>query len=65
MSRALRRPMSATFTPRILVTVEEEFNFNMLCEVLIGANFQIEAVTNLAAAIAKIGNFDPMQLLQI
>ena len=57
--------MSATFTPRILVTVEEEFNFNMLCEVLIGANFQIEAVTNLAAAIAKIGNFDPMQLLQI
>ena len=57
--------MSATFTPRILVTVEEEFNFNMLCEVLIGANFQIEAVTYLAAAIAKIGNFDPMQLLQI
>jgi PleD family two-component response regulator len=57
--------MSATFNPRILVTVEEEFNYNILREVLISANFQVEAVTNLAAANAKIGNFDPMQLLQI
>jgi hypothetical protein len=57
--------MSATFNPGILVTVEEEFNFNMLREILIGANFQDEAVINLAAAIAKISNFDPMQLLQI
>ena len=57
--------MSATFNPRILVTVEEEFNFYILREVLISANFQVEAVTNLAAANAKIGNFEPMQLLQI
>jgi CheY-like chemotaxis protein len=45
--------MSATFNPRIRVAEDEEFTLNLLPEVLTGANFQVEAVTNVANAIAK------------
>lgn len=51
--------MSIAFKARVLVAEDEEFTLNLLREVLTGANFQVEAVTNVADAIAKIGSFDP------
>ncbi len=51
--------MSAEFKARVLVAEDEEFTLNLLREVLTSANFQVEAVTNVADAIAKIGGFDP------
>jgi DNA-binding response OmpR family regulator len=51
--------MSTAFKTRILIAVDEEFTFNLLGEVLTVANFQVEAVKNMAEAIAKIGGFDP------
>ena len=51
--------MKTAFKARILVTEDEEFTLNLLREVLAAANFQVEAVTNVADAIAKIGSFDP------
>ena len=51
--------MSAGFKARILVAEDEEFTLNLLREVLAAANFQVEAVTNVADAIAKIGSFEP------
>ena len=51
--------MSTAFKARILVAEDEEFTLNLLREVLTSANFQVEAVTNVADAIAKIGSFDP------
>ena len=51
--------MSAGFKARVLVAEDEEFTLNLLREVLTSANFQVEAVTNVAGAIAKIGSFDP------
>ena len=51
--------MSTAFKARILVAEDEEFTLNLLREVLTAANFQVEAVTNAADAIAKIGTFDP------
>ena len=51
--------MSTGFIARVLVAKAEEFTLNLLREVLISANFQVEAVTNVADAIAKIGSFDP------
>ena len=51
--------MSAGFKARVLVAEDEEFTLNLLREVLTSANFQVEAVTNVADAIAKIGSFDP------
>jgi len=51
--------MSTAFKARILVAEDEEFTLNLLREVLTTANFQVEAVTNVADAIAKIGSFDP------
>ena len=51
--------MSTAFKARILVADDEEFTLNLLREVLTAANFQVEAVTNVADAIAKIGSFDP------
>ena len=51
--------MSTAFKARILVAEDEEFTLNLLREVLTAANFQVEAVTNVADAIAKIGSFDP------
>ena len=51
--------MSTAFKARILVAEEEEFTLNLLRQVLTAANFQVEAVTNVADAIAKIGRFDP------
>ena len=51
--------MSTAFKARILVAEDEEFTLNLLREVLTAANFQVEAVANVADAIAKIGSFDP------
>jgi hypothetical protein len=57
--------MTISFKAHILSTEDEEFTLNLLRDVPTGTNFQVEAVTNVAGAIAKIGNFDLMQLLQI
>lgn len=51
--------MNTTFRARVLVAEDEEFTLNLLREVLEGANFQVEAVTNVADAIARIDSFDP------
>lgn len=51
--------MYTTFRARVLVAEDEEFTLNLLREVLEGANFQVEAVTNVADAIARIDSFDP------
>jgi DNA-binding NarL/FixJ family response regulator len=51
--------MSIAFNARILVAEDEEFTLNLLREVLTGANFLVETVTNVPDAIAKIGIFDP------
>ena len=56
--------MSAGFKARVLVAEDEEFTLNLLCEVLTAANFQVEAVTNVADAIAKIGSFDPYAVIK-
>ena len=47
------------FRSRVLVVEDEEFTLNLLREVLEGANFQVEAVTNVADAIARMESFDP------
>jgi DNA-binding NarL/FixJ family response regulator len=51
--------MKNTFRSRILVVEDEEFTLNLLREVLEGANYQVEAVGNVADAISKIESFDP------
>lgn len=51
--------MSTGFHARVLVAEDEEFTLNLLREVLEGANFQVEAVTSVAEAIALVGSFDP------
>lgn len=51
--------MNNTFRARVLVVEDEEFTLNLLREVLTAKNFQVEAVINVANAIAKIGSFDP------
>ena len=51
--------MATACKARILVAENEEFTLNLLREVLTAANFQVEAVTNVADAIAKIDSFDP------
>jgi hypothetical protein len=57
--------MTISFKAHILSTKDEEFTLNLLRDVPTGTKFQVEAVTYVAGAIAKIGSFDPMQLLQI
>jgi len=51
--------MTSNFVARVLVAEDEEFTLNLLQEVLVGANFQVESVNNVADAIAKIESFDP------
>jgi len=51
--------MTKTFAARVLIAEDEEFTLNLLSEVLSGANFQVQAVDNVADAIAKIESFDP------
>ena len=51
--------LTTSFKARILITEDGEFTLNLLREVLTSANFQVEAVTNEADAIAKISSFDP------
>jgi hypothetical protein len=40
--------MANTFSARLLIAEDEEFILNLLHEELTGANFQVEAVTNVA-----------------
>lgn len=42
----------------MLIAEDEEFTRNLLGEVLTATNFQVEAVTNVSVANAKIGSFD-------
>ena len=51
--------MATGFRARVLVAEDEEFTLNLLREVLEGANFQVEAVTSVAEAIALVASFDP------
>ena len=51
--------MPNSFKARVLVAEDEEFTLNLLREVLEGAKFQVEAVTNVADAISRIESFDP------
>ena len=51
--------MTSNFVARVLVAEDEEFTLNLLREVLVGANFQVDSVNNVADAIAKIQSFDP------
>ena len=51
--------MSTAFKARVLVAEDEEFTLNLLREVLESAKFQVEAVTKVSDAIARIGSFDP------
>jgi len=51
--------MTKSFATRVLIAEDEEFTLNLLREVLEGANFQVEAVGNVADAIAKVDSFDP------
>ena len=51
--------MTTGFRARVLVAEDEEFTLGLLREVLEGANFQVEAVTNVADAIERVGTFDP------
>lgn len=55
--------MTTRFHARVIVAEDEEFTLNLLREVLTAANFQVEAVTNVADAIAEIGSFDPHALI--
>ena len=47
------------FKASILFAKDEELTLNLLGEVLTGANFQVEAVSNEADAVTKLGSFDP------
>lgn len=51
--------MTFKFAARVLIAEDEEFTLNLLREVLSSANFQVEAVNNVADAITKIKSFDP------
>lgn len=51
--------MPNAFKARVLVAEDEEFTLNLLREVLESAKFQVEAVTNVSDAIARIESFDP------
>ncbi len=51
--------MSSGFQSRINVAEYENHTLNLLREVLTAINFQVEAVTYVTDAIAKIGSFDP------
>ena len=51
--------MTANFKARVLIAEDEEFTLNLLRDVLEGASYQVEAVTSVSEAIAKVGEFDP------
>jgi len=51
--------MSKAFAARVIIAEDEEFTLNLLREVLEGANYQVEAVGNVADAISKIESYDP------
>lgn len=55
--------MPTGFRVRVLVVKDEEFTLNLLCEVLEGANFQVESVNNVADAIERVGAFDPRAVI--
>ena len=49
--------MTTGFRARVLIAEDEEFTLGLLREVLESANFQVEAVTNVADAIARVGKY--------
>jgi DNA-binding NarL/FixJ family response regulator len=51
--------MATSFRARVLVAEDEEFSLHLLQQVLEDANFQVEAVNNVAKAIAMVASFDP------
>jgi DNA-binding NarL/FixJ family response regulator len=51
--------MTKPFATRVLIAEDEEFTLSLLREVLEGSDFQVEAVGNVADAVAKIEIFDP------
>jgi DNA-binding NarL/FixJ family response regulator len=51
--------VTANFKARVLIAEDEEFTLNLLRDVLEGASYQVEAVTSVSEAIAKVGEFDP------
>ena len=51
--------MTANFKARVLIAEDEEFTLNLLRDVLEGSSYQVEAVTSVSEAIAKVGEFDP------
>jgi DNA-binding NarL/FixJ family response regulator len=55
--------VNTTFKARVLIAEDEEFTLNLLRDVLEGANYQVEAVTSVADAIAKVGEFDPHAII--
>jgi DNA-binding NarL/FixJ family response regulator len=57
------RAVTSSFKARVLIAEDEEFTLNLLRDVLVGANYQVEAVTNVSDAIAKVGEFDPHAII--
>jgi DNA-binding NarL/FixJ family response regulator len=57
------RAVTSSFKARVLIAEDEEFTLNLLRDVLDGANYQVEAVTNVSDAIAKVGEFDPHAII--
>jgi DNA-binding NarL/FixJ family response regulator len=57
------RTVTSSFKARVLIAEDEEFTLNLLRDVLDGANYQVEAVTNVSDAIAKVGEFDPHAII--
>ncbi len=55
--------MSTDVRAPVLIAEDEESTINLLREVLAAPNFQVAAVTNVAAAIAKLASFDPHALI--
>jgi DNA-binding NarL/FixJ family response regulator len=51
--------MATGFRALVLVAEDEEFSLHLLHQVLEDANFQVEAVNNVAKAIAMVASFDP------
>jgi len=51
--------MTIGYRACVQIAEDEDFTLGLMREVLEGANFQLEAVTNVADAIERVGTFDP------
>lgn len=51
--------ISNSFRARVLVAEDEQFTLNLLRKVLVGDNFEVEAVTCVSETITQVGNIDP------